>query len=99
MKVSKTQQRAAVALWGIGQRDAAEKKLRNTNVTGRKREVLRALQHAQPDWVGGPALACQSCGGSEGLRRLRELRELGYVIEKRKAHPSHNYYSYRLVSP
>ena len=67
-------------------------------VTGRKAEVLRALQHAQPDWVGGPALANVACGGSEGLRRLRELRELGYVIEKKKTHPSHNYYSYRLVT-
>jgi hypothetical protein len=66
-------------------------------VTGRKAEVLRALQDAR-GFVGGPALACQSCGGSEGLRRLRELRELGYLIEKRKAHPSHNYYSYRLVA-
>ena len=66
---------------------------------GRKSEVLRALQHAEHDRVGGPALACQSCGGSEGLRRLRELRELGYIIEKKKVHPSHNYYSYRLVSP
>ena len=39
-------------------------------VTGRKAEVLRALQDAR-GFVGGPALACQSCGGSEGLRRLR----------------------------
>ena len=67
-------------------------------VTGRKAEVLRALQHAKGDWVGGPALANVACGGSEGLRRLRELRELGYVIEKKKTHPSHNYYSYRLVT-
>ena len=65
-------------------------------VTGRKAEVLRALQHAKGDWVGGPALANVACGGSEGLRRLRELRELGYVIEKKKVDPKHNYYSYRL---
>jgi len=25
------------------------------------------------------------------------LRELGYDIEKRKVHPSHKYYSYRLL--
>ena len=67
-------------------------------VTGRKAEVLRALQDARGFWVGGPALANVACGGSEGLRRLRELRELGYAIEKRKAHPSHKYYSYRLVT-
>ena len=67
-------------------------------VTGRKAEVLRALQDARGFWGGGPALANVACGGSEGLRRLRELRELGYLIEKKKAHPSHNYYSYRLVT-
>ena len=64
---------------------------------GRKREVYQALVNAKGDWVGGPALANVACGGSEGLRRLRELRELGYEIEKKKVDPKHNYYSYRLV--
>jgi hypothetical protein len=66
--------------------------------SGRKLEVLRALQHANGEWVGGPALANVACGGSEGLRRLRELREMGYVIEKKKVHPKHNYFSYRLMA-
>jgi len=66
--------------------------------SGRKLEVLRALQHANGEWVGGPALANVACGGSEGLRRLRELREMGYVIEKKKVHPKHNYFSYRLMT-
>ena len=40
---------------------------------------------AAPDgWVGGPALTAPWCGGSEGLRRLREARELGYEIEMRR---------------
>ena len=70
--------------------------LEENNDRNRNDSVL--YQDARGFWVGGPALANVACGGSEGLRRLRELRELGYVIEKRKAHPSHNYFSYRLVS-
>jgi biotin operon repressor len=66
-------------------------------VTGRKAEVLRALQAARGWWVPGFELATADCGGSEGLRRLRELREMGYDIEKRKVHPTHKYFSYRLV--
>ena len=65
---------------------------------GRKREVYQALVNAKGGWVGGPALANVACGGSEGLRRLRELREMGYEIEKKKIDPKHNYYSYRLVT-
>ncbi len=70
----------------------------NTEVTGRKREVLIRLLEAREDWVGGPELASVRCGGSEGLRRLRELRELGHVIEKKRLE-GHNYFSYRLVAP
>ena len=66
-------------------------------VTGRKAEVLRALQEARGWWVPGFELATAHCGGSEGLRRLRELRQMGYDIEKKKVHPTHKYYSYRLV--
>ena len=62
---------------------------------GRKAQVLKALQNANGQWVGGPALCNQAVGGSEGLRRLRELRELGYVIHKKKL-PKQNYYSYKL---
>ncbi len=64
---------------------------------GRKGEVLRALQAARGWWVPGFELATADCGGSEGLRRLRELREMGYDIEKKKVHPTHKYFSYRLV--
>ena len=67
-------------------------------VTGRKREVLIRLLEAGEDWVGGPELASVSCGGSEGLRRLRELRQLGHAIEKKRLE-GHNYFSYRLVAP
>ena len=65
---------------------------------GRKREVYQALVNAKGEYVGGPALSNVACGGSEGLRRLRQLRADGYIIEKKKVHPSHNYYSYRLVT-
>ena len=65
-------------------------------VSGRKREVLARLMAADGKWVGGPELANRRCGGSEGLRRLRELRELGYVIEKKKLEGD-NYFSYRFV--
>ena len=34
-------------------------------------------------WVDGYDLCHPSIGGTEGLRRLRELREIGYPIEKR----------------
>ena len=61
----------------------------------RKAQVLKVLQNAEGDWVGGPALCNQAVGGSEGLRRLRELRALGYNIEKIKL-PEQNYFSYRL---
>jgi hypothetical protein len=64
-------------------------------LTGRKAQVLKVLQNAEGEWVGGPALCNQAVGGSEGLRRLRELRELGYVIHKKKL-PKQNYYSYKL---
>jgi biotin operon repressor len=67
-------------------------------VKGRKREVYQALVNAKGEYVGGPALSNVACGGSEGLRRLRQLRADGYIIEKKKVHPSHNYYSYRLVT-
>jgi|TARA_R110002167_G_scaffold346874_1_gene557671 hypothetical protein len=62
----------------------------------RKAQVLKVLQNAEGDWVGGPALCNQAVGGSEGLRRLRELRALGYNIEKIKF-PKQNYFSYRLA--
>lgn len=65
---------------------------------GRKREVYQALVNAKGEYVGGPALSNVACGGSEGLRRLRQLRSEGYIIEKKKIDPKHNYYSYRLVT-
>lgn len=65
-------------------------------VSGRKREVLARLMAADGNWVGGPELANRRCGGSEGLRRLRELRQLGYAIEKKRLE-GHNYFSYRLA--
>jgi hypothetical protein len=69
-----------------------------SKVTGRKREVLVRLLEAKEDWVGGPELATVSCGGSEGLRRLRELRsEYGLHIEKERLE-GHNYFSYRLLN-
>ena len=65
---------------------------------GRKKEVYQALVNAKGEYVGGPALSNVACGGSEGLRRLRQLRSEGYIIEKKKIDPKHNYYSYRLVT-
>ena len=65
---------------------------------GRKREVYQALVNAKGEYVGGPGLSNVACGGSEGLRRLRQLRSEGYIIEKKKIDPKHNYYSYRLVT-
>jgi len=71
--------------------------IRLIKVSGRKREVLARLMAADGKWVGGPELANRRCGGSEGLRRLRELRVLGYAIEKKQLE-GHNYFSYRLTS-
>lgn len=65
---------------------------------GRKKEVYQALLNAKGEYVGGPALSNVACGGSEGLRRLRQLRSEGYIIEKKKIDPKHNYFSYRLVT-
>jgi biotin operon repressor len=67
-------------------------------VKGRKKEVYQALLNAKGEYVGGPALSNVACGGSEGLRRLRQLRSEGYIIEKKKIDPKHNYFSYRLVT-
>ena len=53
-------------------------------LTGRKAQVLKVLQNAEGTWVGGPSLCNQAVGGSEGLRRLRELRALGYAIDKKE---------------
>lgn len=67
----------------------------------RQANVLRALRSAHfgrvfvadevtfltaDGWVEGYALCHPAIGGSEGLRRLRELRELGWSIERR-LHP------------
>lgn len=48
-------------------------------------------------WVDGFALTEPNIGGSEGLRRLRELRRMGYPIQKRRKEDS-SAFQYRLVS-
>lgn len=49
-------------------------------------------------WVNGHLLCAPHLGGSEGLRRIRELRSLGYPIEKRrKPVPGSAEYQYRIA--
>lgn len=63
--------------------------------------VLNLLRGAASDphgdgWVPGSALT--EVGGSEGLRRLRELRAMGWPIERRPARgPGRTGWEYRLA--
>lgn len=49
----------------------------------RKAEVLSRLLADPGVWVPAEDLHTASCGGSEGLRRIRELRRDGWNIEVR----------------
>lgn len=63
----------------------------------RKAEVLDKLRAHEGVWVSGSLLATMSCGGSEGLRRLRELRaDNGWPIERRRDPESETMFEYRL---
>lgn len=62
----------------------------------RRAAVLALLEDRRPGWVEGPEIASEEVGGSEGLRRLRELRELGYPIVKERI-PGRDAFRYRLI--
>lgn len=65
----------------------------------RAQQVLRRLQEAQGEWVDGTELANEVVGGSEGLKRLRELRGLGWGIEERRhPNPRRAIWQYRLAA-
>lgn len=49
----------------------------------RQEEVWRKLQGGR--WFLGSSISNGLVGGSEGLRRLRELRALGFKVEKKWA--------------
>lgn len=55
---------------------------RKVSLSERRAEVYLTLLDKQ--WHTGAELSSATCGGSEGLRRLRELRANGMEIEKRK---------------
>jgi hypothetical protein len=64
----------------------------------RAQQVLRRLREAQGEWVDGTELANEVVGGSEGLKRLRELRGLGWDIEERRhPNPRRAIWQYRLA--
>lgn len=61
--------------------------------------MLRRAAEAGPAvWVDGAVLTQPSCGGSEGLRRLRELRRDGWGIESRPHPDSQTAFQYRLTN-
>jgi hypothetical protein len=64
----------------------------------RRGQVLHRLRLARGEWVSGVELATAEVGGSEGLKRLRELRAMGYPIEERP-HPDagRSSWQYRIV--
>lgn len=74
--------------------DQADKTQRNILLSSHREAVLRLLQDG--GWHPTSEINHPAIGGSEGTRRLRELRKLGYVIDKRK-HEDHDDWEYRLV--
>lgn len=69
--------------------------VRIVSLETRRGAVLRILQDGR--WHSTAELDHPAVGGSEGTRRLRELRKLGYTIEKRR-HEGHDDFEYRLLS-
>lgn len=64
------------------------------NLGQRQLAVLNVLKDGA--WHSTVELSVSSSGGSEGTRRLRELRALGYQVEKRKKADS-TQFEYRLI--
>jgi hypothetical protein len=64
--------------------------------TGTRMAKVLAYLTEHPGWVNGEVLNTPEVGGSEGTRRLRELRELGYDIQLRPNPHSDTAYQYRL---
>lgn len=63
----------------------------------RRAQVLDRLRAAAGAWVPGVDLATRDCGGSEGLKRIRELRQLGWPVERRPIRgPGRTAWEYRL---
>jgi hypothetical protein len=64
----------------------------------RRYEVLERLRANRDRWIETPELSSGGVGGSEGTRRLRELRGMGYVIEARaNPDPRKTAWQYRLT--
>ena len=71
----------------VGARDpwtshVASERIQPTRGTKRER-VLALLRDAEGAWVRGHQIT--EVGGSEGLRRLRELRQMGWAVERQPA--------------
>jgi len=61
----------------------------------RQRAVLALLSDGMPH--SGPEIASERVGGSEGLRRLRELRDMGFPVEGPFPIPGRDAFAYRLI--
>jgi hypothetical protein len=61
---------------------------------GRRGRVLTLMNDI--NWHSTAEISSTAVGGTEGTRRLRELRALGYTVEKRKVAGS-TQYEYRFV--
>jgi hypothetical protein len=48
--------------------------------------------------VAGHFFTAPDVGGSEGLRRLRELRQMGWAVERKPKPGSHTGWLYRLTN-
>jgi hypothetical protein len=64
---------------------------------GSKREkVLALLQRNGRAWTLGSELTTPDVGGSEGMRRLRELRQMGWDYESQPLPGGRTSWKYRL---
>lgn len=65
-------------------------------MSSRQQAVFDVLRDGQ--WHDGPELTHPAVGGSEGLRRLRELRDMGYEIQMRLKAKGQTTRQYRMVA-
>ena len=67
---------------------------RNISLSTRRQNVLALLQDGE--WHSTAQIGHPAIGGSEGMRRLRELRKMGYPIVKQR-HEGHDDWLYQLL--
>jgi hypothetical protein len=74
---------------------AAKARIQPTRESKRGRCLTLLQQHAG-EWVAGHVFTAPDVGGSEGLRRLRELRQMGWAVERKPKPGNVTEWLYRL---